>query len=323
MPRTFASVLFVSLVIAFSAGAADLKVATYNVGLLKVFGSDYVPLVDRRAAAAPAELARYASASQPDVILLEEVWRDAYARDIERALAPLGYATVYPPVHTILGLSSGLLLAVKAPIRILDWSFAPFTRTTLVDSFARKGVLQATLETADGTRLAFVGTHTVALDTDNGIPKDKSQVDAHAAQAEQVLSAIRSRSAAGSLPVLVLGDFNVGPGYADQAYRRIADAPGIEDVAVAVSPSSPPITWDPGNPLVKYGSYPNEPPATIDHVFVRGGGSLAWKASAVRLVFQDPVQGIELVPSKGAAGIPSPLSDHYGLEAELELSGSP
>jgi diaminopimelate decarboxylase len=48
-------------------------VLTYNTGLLRVFGSDYVPIVKERAAAAARELARFASAQSPDLIVLEEV----------------------------------------------------------------------------------------------------------------------------------------------------------------------------------------------------------------------------------------------------------
>jgi endonuclease/exonuclease/phosphatase family metal-dependent hydrolase len=319
MQRTLPCLAVLLCAVTLSTPAESLKAVTYNVGLLKVLGSNYVPQVDARAAAAPGVIARFASENSPDIILLEEIWRDAYAKDIEKALAPLGYSFVYPDVHTILGLTSGLLLAVKTPLRIVDWKFTPFTRATFTGSFARKGVLEATMETGGGMRFAFLGTHTEPIDTNNGVPKNPAQVSVFASQAAQIRAALEARSGSGALPVMMLGDFNVGPGYADASYHAVADAPGLRDVAVVLSPSAPPVTWNPENPLVKYGEYPNEPPANIDHVFIRDGTTLQWKALSDGLVFDAVVDGLRVVPAKGAPPVPTPLSDHYGFEAELEL----
>jgi endonuclease/exonuclease/phosphatase family metal-dependent hydrolase len=308
-----------------AAPAEPFTVVTYNLGLLKVFGYNFVPVVGAREKAAPGELARFASGDSPDIILMEEVWWDDDARAIQAALRPLGYSFLRPDAYSILGLSSGLLLALKAPLRVVDWKFTPFSGSTLFESFARKGVLEATVQGAggEGDRFALIGTHTEALDTDNGVPKDKAQLAAHSAQAAQILSAVQTRSDSGALPVLILGDFNVGPGYADEAYRKIADEPGIREAGAVLFPDAPIVTWDPQNPLVKYGEYPNEPPAKIDHVFFRDGSSHQWKVLDARRIFDAPVAGVILAPGRGAAPVPAPLSDHYGFEARLELSGAP
>ena len=316
-------ILIVSVFLALSAAAVSaeqLTVFTYNLGLLHAFGTDFVPLVDARAKAAPAELARFAGASVPDIILLEEVWRDRYADAISAALAPLGYAAVRPNVHGIVGLNSGLLLLVRPPLKVVDWKFTTFGRTTFIDSFARKGVLEATIEdSATGVRFVLLGTHTVAVDTNNGDPTDKGQVNAIKSQAAQILAALAVRSRKGSVPALVMGDFNIGPGYVDAVYRSIADSGGIHETGAALSPGAPLVTWDPGNPLVKYGKYPNEPAAKIDHVFFQDGAVLKWNPLDAQVVETDPVNGLTLVPAKGEAPVPTPLSDHYGFLARIEL----
>ncbi len=79
------------------AQAAGYRVLTYNLGLLKVLGSDYVPMVDARAAVAPRELARFLQETSPQIVVLEEVWNDRHATAIAGALAPLGYSSVRPP----------------------------------------------------------------------------------------------------------------------------------------------------------------------------------------------------------------------------------
>jgi endonuclease/exonuclease/phosphatase family metal-dependent hydrolase len=300
--------------------AAPYTILTYNLGLLRVFGFDLVPLVDARIKSAPQVLAAFAAAAKPQIMLLEETWEDAAADAIANELAPLGYAATKPNVHGILGLNSGLLLLVKAPLHVVDWKFTPFSRNTFTDSLARKGVLEATLEDSDtGVRFVLVGTHTVAVDTTNGVPKDKNQIDVITAQAAQILAALASRSQNGALPALLLGDFNVGPGYADAIYRIIADTTGIREAGASLLPDSPLVTWDRENPLVKYGHYPEEPSAKIDHVFLQNGANARWEVSAVNVVQKDPVPGLRITASAKVGQIPTPLSDHYGFLVQIEL----
>lgn len=321
--RLLAIVAAIGILSAQAASAASYRVLTYNLGLLKVLGSNLVPMVDARAAVAPRELARFARDSSPQIIVLEEVWNDRHAKAIVDALEPLGYSAVRPVERGLLGLTSGLLLLLQSPLRVLDWRFTRFTRNTFMDSFSRKGVLEATLEDPSdgGARIALVAAHTVALDTSNGTPKDKGQVDAFNAQADQILSALRNRSEGGMIPALLVGDFNVGPGYADAEYRRIADSVGLVEVGASLSPQ-PLITWDPGNPLVKYGRYPAEPPAKIDHVFMQNGASGIWKAIDARLAFTEQAESLALTPKSGSP-VAVPLSDHYGFLAEVRLFAAP
>jgi len=296
-----------------------LRILTYNLGLLRVLGSDLVPLVQARARLAPSAIADFARESRPDIMLFEEVWNDRDADAIAREVAPLGYSAIQPRIHSMLGLNSGLLLLVRAPLHVVDWKFTPFARTTFTDSFARKGVLEATVEEREaGLRLALVGTHTLAVDTDHGLPRDRGQVAAIEAQVAQILTVLRERSLGGAMPAILLGDFNVGPGYADSVYRRIAEADGLTEAGASPSPESPLITWDPSNPLVKFGKYPNEPPAKIDHVFLSGGDTHAWKVETAQRVFTDPLAGLA-IENPGAMSVPAPLSDHYGFLVEATL----
>jgi len=165
----------------------------------------------------------------------------------------------------------------------------------------------------------LLAIHTVPLDTDLGTPVDEKQVAALKAQALQILSLLDRASASGDLPALLVGDFNVGPGYADASHRLIAGAPGIREAGAVAAPGEPLVTWDPANPLVHYGEYPKEPAAKIDHVFLRDGSTARWQAMGAEVVFTGPAAGLSLVPSRGAEPVPIPLSDHYGFFANLSL----
>jgi endonuclease/exonuclease/phosphatase family metal-dependent hydrolase len=292
------------------------------MGLLKMLGFDVVPVVDARAKLAPRELARFARESSPHLMLLEEVWDEGHADAIVMELSLLGYTATRPKERGILGVGSGLLLLTRFPLAVVDWKFTPFTKTTFMDSFVRKGVLEATLEDTDagGARFALVGTHAVALDTVDGKPKDQGQLSAFLAQAAQILAVFNARSGQGKMPAMLLGDFNVGPGYTDEAYQKIAGSGSMVETGERLFPGAPLVTWDPANPLVKYGRYPTEPAAKIDHVFLRDGETRGWRALGARIVFDSPVEGLSVQPSKTAAAVAAPLSDHYGFLVEVELT---
>ena len=103
---------------------------------------------------------------------------------------------------------------------------------------------------------------------------------------------------------------------------KIAEAPGIREAGAAAALGAGFITWDPANTLVRHGRYPNEPAAKLDHVFFRDGLTARWQAIEVDVVFTRPVDGLALIPAKGAAAVPAQLSDHYGFLATLDLAGT-
>jgi endonuclease/exonuclease/phosphatase family metal-dependent hydrolase len=318
------AILLLAAAFANPAAATPISILTYNVGLLEVFGSDYVPIVKERAAVAAGQIARFASERSPDLIVLQEIWRRSQAKAITEALAPLGYEVARPKRCTLIGTEGGLLVAVKRPLAIASWSFTRYRRSTFLDSLARKGVLQAEIvNPAAGARFVLIATHTVALDTDRGTPVDAKQVAAIAAQLDSLLVQLDRASEAGRLPALVAGDFNVGPGYAEASYRLVADAPGIREAGAVADPAAAWVTWDPANPLVHYGGYPNEPAAKIDHVFLRDGRDGRWTVKDAEVVFTEAVAGLSLVPSRGSQPVPTPLSDHYGFFADLDLESGP
>jgi hypothetical protein len=235
-------------------------------------------------------------------------------------LSSRGYSAVKPRVRSFLGLTSGLLLLVKEPFHVRAWKFSRFNRSTLFDSFTMKGILQAVVEnTVTGSRFTLTGTHTVAVDTIDGVPKDKDQVQMIMAQADQILEAVGSDSAAGGMPALLLGDFNVGPRYVESVYARFADS-GTFKEAGAQFPGESFTTWDPENPLVKYGKYPEEPAAKIDHIFLRDGRAGKWSVAGARVVARSQAGSLLITPSSGFSPVPIPLSDHYAFLTELVLT---
>jgi hypothetical protein len=72
-------VLFLFIFTGASAVAEPYSVLADNLALLRAFGSDLVPMVFARAAVALRELGKFAAANVPQIMLLEEFRRDAFA----------------------------------------------------------------------------------------------------------------------------------------------------------------------------------------------------------------------------------------------------
>jgi hypothetical protein len=319
----------IALAAALAAAAAQpgfcqrYTVLTYNTGLLRVAGFDLVPAVPARERVVAREIAAFAEQSSPNIILLQEVWHNRTAAAVSGAVAPLGYTSVRPRGCSAFCLGSGLLLLVREPLRVVEWTFTPFAKRKGLDAFARKGVLTAVVEdpSANGARFVLLGTHTIAVDTVDGVPKDRAQLDTFLAQAAALREALEA-AGGGTLPAILLGDFNVGPGYADEGYRAIADAPRLIESGEYLFPGTASPTWDPGNPLVRLGLFPNEPAAKIDHIFLRQGAARGWHVIDARRVLDIPVDGLFVKDKASGLDVPVPLSDHYGFLAEVEAADS-
>ncbi|MEI8096327.1 MAG: endonuclease/exonuclease/phosphatase family protein [Spirochaetales bacterium] len=258
------------------------EVLTWNVGLLRVAGFDVVPRVEKRAAEIPAALARWATESSLDVIVLQEVWDDAHARAIEAALGPLGYEFYRPADRSWTGIGSGLLLAWRsqpgnAPLQLVSSEFAAWKVREGVEAFSQKGVARVQLHDPEsGATFGVTDFHLAAQGSAAG-------------EAEQLRQLAQMVESVPSAQVEILaGDANAGPGCSEDRYQQLLSLPGFEE---ALGPGI--VTWDPANPLVHEGVFPNEPAAWIDHILTRG-----LPAGTVRVE----------VPVTGA-------SDHYPLLA--------
>jgi hypothetical protein len=189
-----------------------------------------------------------------------------------------------------------------------SWNFKTFRKTTFIDGMAKKGILRVVLVAPDGTRFALLGTHTIAVDTVDGVPKPGNQLKAMLAQMKEISEAADDLSEDGALPLLLLGDFNAGQGYVEDAYRILSDDPAFKDSFTAGGGTGLLATWDQENPLVKFGNYPNEPTARIDIAFLRDGGGKAWivKEGSARRIMTERLRGSSFALGNRATLFPSP-----------------
>lgn len=319
----------VFLQLAFAQQESRLSFLTFNAGLLSMpIIGDLVADVDSRAKALPAALNEFILKNAPDIILLEEVWKKDHQNLVKAKLESLGYQVKIPQVKKDFAVvnagyagSTGLIFAIKeSSIELQSFEIESFAKHDLeagYEKFASKGIIFShVLVKSTGTPILVVGTHTAALEVNpDGTSKDseaaKKLEEINAGQISLAVGKANDGIRPGEL-MAIMGDFNVGPELGAKNFQMLETLVG----ARAFLPAGP--TWDQSNYLIKNGKFPNDPSAVIDHILVRKNEVASFNPQNISLVFTDGV-----VNKKSKDGdFKIPLSDHYGLFVEGNLSST-
>jgi endonuclease/exonuclease/phosphatase family metal-dependent hydrolase len=241
-----------------------------------------------------ATLARELQGRKLDVLCLQEVvWRP-HVRLLCEALPGFPHVAFRPFGLAVKG---GLVLMSRWPIA--HWRYETYRRRGRLTSLGfsdwaiHKGFQVARLETGGGT-VVVVNTHLLANYAGDWSPES----DYARREWDELQQLARSLAAVDAgMPVVVAGDLNVPAG--TWLHRDFLRAARLRDVFDGAR--EPTGRWKPG---------PTGPPPAIDHVLVRVPEGWRSHASA-GLVFQDQVSLV--------TGERGHLSDHFGIEAHLEI----
>ena len=280
-----------------------LRVLTLNTGLteIRLFGAalyEDVPHVIARA----AHLAPALRGVDADIVLLQELVPQRVKVRLAAELRDL-----YPHGAGIAEDSrfygTGLLTLSRHPMT--DASCMSFAQQTLEEGlFGPRGMLACTVDTPDLGRVHAVNLHATA----GGAYRRKRRRGAPDRRSAQIAQAIGTAGAAFEGTVVLAGDFNCDPA-ADPTTDRLLQAAGFADAAANLPDDvRPQGTWDPANPLNRGRAAGSA--RRVDHIFMRPGDDPDVTVTAVRTLLGEPV-----VPRPD--GEPLPVSDHYGLLAEL------
>jgi len=283
---------------------ARLSLLTYNTGLLRapVRRLDPIPHVDARLAVIPAEILRL----EADVVALQEVFQP---RDRSAILARV--RTRYPHVGHVPAararFDAGLLTLSRHPLRARVELFrdGPWSERFL----SNKGALVTEIDLPDGASVTVINQHATAGGF-FALPESPRAEAMRRGQMDQLIAI--ARGARGT--VLLVGDFNAGPGAAEANYRQL-EASGFTDLFAHLHGDDTACTWDPNNALNASGFHRTCPPQRIDHVFVRAEDVRLGRVTPrrVRIVLDRPLV-------RTATGVTVTPSDHYGLHAEVEIA---
>lgn len=332
--RSFA-ILSLNLLFSYGAFAGEaVKILNYNLGLLSVpIVGDQVPIVSERAKVLIEELPARLQANDTDLAVFQELWNDNHARALTQQLSDQGYLTFRPSERVHLAYGNGIVIAAKKKFKFLHGPFfIPFQQQAGIQKLTKHGFTISLIQAEGGSPFIWVGAHTQNISTQNGFSTKPDEYYAHWKQMEQLGRTIDSWIQSYPYPVLLAGDFNVGPDYAQSLYWNVTQLEGFKNHSEsALSPFQRPMTWDKDNPLVKFGLFPDEDSALIDHILSRDGAQKKWRSQSVRVTFFESHQ----IPashscynksfrqktySQPTNSYVSPLSDHYAIEGIFELT---
>jgi endonuclease/exonuclease/phosphatase family metal-dependent hydrolase len=207
------------------AHADCLRAVTWNLHA--------IPLISPRPAVRLRNVAQKLHEQQPDVVMLQEVWSYAYARQLARDLAgeyrlttAAGCGRPFPCGGLAILVRSASGWVASAPTFVAYEASAPWYRWREWDFIAKKGVLTVQLARGDA-RLAIADTH---LQTEYArYGRDYS--DLRRAQLEQLEQTLQRSF--GATPVLLGGDFNTAPAERSGLYESHVAPLGVDCTVAA------------------------------------------------------------------------------------------
>ncbi len=273
-----------------------MRIATFNIGMagFRLFGRMLREGVPHSAQRWPAIMQMLCENKENvDIWLLQAAYGTRVIRDL-RSLE-----NVRVVASRDMGKDRGLCILVRSDWPIDRVSTTSFKPLDLVERFvAPKGLLQLRVHHPDGA-LHIGNLHTCY----DGLRPDSHQKKAanlRRQQMQQVTDAMpRDRTVLG-------GDFNFSPGHEPKSFDVLARSGWKE--ARDVKDSEPLRTWSNLNPLVH--PDPAYPDQNIDMLLMRGFRGQAKS----RIILHN-----HIVPCADNTSIP--LSDHYGLLAEIDITG--
>jgi endonuclease/exonuclease/phosphatase family metal-dependent hydrolase len=229
------------------------------------------------------QIARELKRLDPDIILLQEAWT-ANAR---KSAPDDGHWAIARAAgqHTFFQ-QSGLVTLSRFPI--VGGEFYPFSHAAFPDRFVHKGVLKVSVQLPGGRVLNIWNVHL----------QDAGSFALRQSQIRELVSHVEAAQD-GQIADLVGGDFNCPPDCL--LYRELAKEFGPDLQELTGAP--PFITWDGMSKKSGTGQ-------TLDHIFIRPRTILQELKPQTHMAF-------------AAQTLEQRLSDHFGIEATVNLTPAP
>ena len=279
-----------------------LKILSFNAALqdINIFGKSFyrpVDFIESRLKRLPPALVK----QNADFIFLQEVFSQGFQKLIYNALVKQ-YPYIVGMCKNKYGLRVGneLLTLSRYPIQSNSLiRFKHASREELL--FTSKGFYHSSVIHPNLGEIQLINFHTTAGGKEHH-PEHPAMEFIRQRQIEQILDYIK-----GNTPVILVGDLNAGPQTSRRNYQQVLDAGFID---ICDNPHDSLLSWDPENPLVKNGLENHLPAQRIDHIFMSEDLHRIHSGIRSNLVLNDSfISGPDFS---------YPLSDHYGIQAELD-----
>ena len=279
--------------------ASSIKILSLNMWSVPVQRK----LVFARAEAVGRELAK----NDYDMVLFQEVFTRGVRTTTLYHLGDRGYEDRYQRTP-FARLNSGLFNLSKFPI--IKTSFMPFRSCGGLQCVSKKGILYMQVRLPQGELVDVFNLHAQAVELTPGTIIRSYQFN----QMRSFIDLIND----GSKPVIIVGDFNVDGN--SQEYGVFQQSLyDFKDVWNEINLGQPGYTWDPLTNYWAAGDWiDNSGPQRLDYIWVRDGKKHKWNIQDMQVVFNSKL------PWWGSGDNPKHIlvSDHYGIEATLELQAN-
>jgi endonuclease/exonuclease/phosphatase family metal-dependent hydrolase len=272
------------------------------LGLWRLYKA--APYLEERLAALPDALRPL----EADVICLQEVFRKPYRRFLADRLGD-----IYPHSAGIRssGMPPGTGLMVLSRHPIESARTVEFRAAFLEGRLAiRMGMLDCTIRLPDLGRCRVINVHLAA----GGLFHHPESRRSDALRRRQIAELLAHAEASGL--TIICGDLNSGPDSSLTNYRQVLDGGFVDAFAAAAGSDNPArrtMTWDPGNPLISGDMNRALPAQRIDHILLGRACADDYVIGEAGVVLHEPRVLL-------ADGQRVPLSDHYGLAADILTS---
>lgn len=292
----FISGLFFSFGQFESSAASSLKLLSLN--MWSVPGQR--KLIFARSEAVGRKLAK----KDYDLVLFQEVFtrgvRTTLLYHIGRGYEDRYQRTPFPR------LNSGLFNLSK--FEITKTGFMPFRSCGGLQCLSKKGILYMQVKLPEGELVDIFNLHAQALALTPGTVVRSNQFT-------QMRSYIDKKND-GTIPVIIVGDFNVDGNSQEYGVfqQTLYD---FKDVWNEMNLGQPGYTWDPTTNYWAADDWIDDTgPQRLDYIWIRDGKKHSWSIDKINISFAKkiPWWGSGLNPKTVLA------SDHYGLEATLQLN---
>lgn len=287
----------------------SLKIITYNVGLLdiRVLGKTMfkpTEFIKQRAQLIPQHLLN----RNADVIALQEIYEKHHINYFINHLKD-SYPYYFFAHQSPVKLNNGLMVFSKYPF--VSTSGESQKEKGPIDEWfiADRGLLSTVIKLDENTNVNLVNMHATSGGTLTAQDTDAMNAKRQA-QLEQALTLARSTKTDYQI---IVGDVNAGPAISSDNYQYLLKN-GFTDSYADYSKKSgieAKPTWYGDNPLNAMRGYNKEDAQRIDHLYL--SKQLAENSNIVN------VERIFDTNTISVRGKDYPLSDHYGLELELEI----
>lgn len=196
------------VVIGYSGQAEEVRITTYNAGLLTADGFNFVPCTTERTEPQAERILNSPLSADPSVhfaILLQEVWTEYGFETYQRLAREKGFSMsphTYEEVE-----NNGEIIITNMPV--LKESFVPYP----MDDHAQRGIRSVVVRSDKGP-LIISTVHTSYSDSTGFLPAHKDQF--------RVINQFLDHLGKYNFPIIFAGDFNAGP---NMRYRQASYDP--------------------------------------------------------------------------------------------------